>query len=234
MQQEREYFNKYKATISKERLLSFSKNKDFFDEKYILTLYKCNIQISQAFYPILSHIEIVLRNSIDTMLQKVISKTWLEEELEQQNLLFDYDYEKLSNANKTIKTRYKTVTRGKIISELTFGFWVNLCTKKYNPKIWTKKGAFKGVFINYPTNLKEEIHLISSKLAKIKSLRNRIFHYEPILNKNKQYVLVYGDMLEILSYLPNDNSDILYATDNFKEIIEKTIITLDSLLHEMQ
>ncbi len=208
---------KYRATISIERLKSFSYGNENITEEALLKIYELNIKVSQSLYPALSIVEIHLRNAIDTMMQTLFSKTWLEDELQNNKILYEYDYKKLQKAYSTLKTKYRkgSITHGKLVSELTFGFWVNLCSKKYNPKIWTKKGTFKGVFVNYKRDKKEEIHEISEKLNKIKKLRNRVFHYEPILYKKEKFGEIYNIICEIIAYLPQDNSNIFKNTNQF-------------------
>ena len=200
---------KYRATIGVERLQSFCVGMKNVTESDLLKIYELNIKVSQSLYPALSTIEIHLRNAIDTMMQTIFSKTWLEDEILNNKILYEYDYQKLQSAYNTLKIKYGTnnITHGKLISELTFGFWVNLCSKKYNPKIWTKKGAFRGVFVNFDKSKKEEIHEISSKLNKIKKLRNRVFHYEPILYKKEKFGEIYNIICEIVAYLPQDGSE---------------------------
>ena len=59
---------KYAATYSLERLLSFSYSENDAIEN-IVTNYSNNIKISQAIYPELCTLEVILRNSIDCILQ---------------------------------------------------------------------------------------------------------------------------------------------------------------------
>lgn len=223
-------------TISIERLKSFSFTENSYDENLLIKRYEFNIKLSQAFYPILSMFEVTLRNSIDTMLQCVISPNWLENEINNQTILFDNDYRKLIKANNKLLCKYKkgNVTRGKIISELTLGFWVSLCSKKYNPRIWTKKGAFRGVFVNYPQGKREQIHELSQKLTRINNFRNRVFHYEPIYNKNTQFCQLYDEINEVISFLPKDDSNILKNTDNFLVTIAVIIKDLDDLVKQIE
>jgi len=214
-------FDKYRNTISKERLLSFTENEDKdVNLEILLTRYKDNILISESFYPTLSTLEITLRNSIDTMMRTLVSESWVEDEVNQRSILHDYEHAKLKESYDKITSKYGTgeLTRGKIIAELTFGFWVNLCSKKYNPTIWTKQGRFRGVFVNYPVNEQEQIHKISQRLNSIKRLRNRIFHYEPILKDDIKILTKYCEMVEILNYLPNDDSNVLNEVCRFKDI----------------
>ena len=208
--------NQYEAMLSKERLTSYIRDdNDCIND--VIERYKNNIRISQALYPELSILEVTLRNAINTMLCSYISQTWLEDEIKQQNILFDYDYDILIKVYNDLQKEYpnKVFTTGQIIAKLNFGFWTNLCSKRYNTKFWTKKGCFKGVFINYPQSQQHQIHTLSIKLRSIRKLRNRIFHYEPIFKKPTALLSMYNMILEVLSYLPCCNSSILKETTTF-------------------
>jgi hypothetical protein len=216
----------FECTLSAERLLSF-KQSDNDTIEILIERYKNNIRVAQSFYPELLTLEITLRNTIDTMLKTLISETWLEDEIKQQKILLNHEYFKLLEVYNNIKNEClnNNFTTGKIIANLTFGFWTNLCSKKYNATIWTKKGAFKGVFINYPKNLQQQIHTLSLRLRAIRNLRNRIFHYEPVFKNPKNTIKMYNEIIEILSYLPVDNCNILRDTSTFLELYNKIMIT---------
>ena len=79
---------KYASTLSIERLKSFIQSEDDIIE-VVLERYKNNIRISQALYPELSILEVTLRNAIHSTLCNCISQTWLEDEIKQQNVLFE-------------------------------------------------------------------------------------------------------------------------------------------------
>lgn len=221
---EQESLDRHKTDISIERLKSFVWNEtDNYDD--IITRYKLNIKISQALYPELSILEVSLRNTIDTMLKKYISETWLEDEIQKQNILQEFEHESLIKAYTDIKKNYRSelISRGKVIANLNFGFWTSLCSKKYNSKIWTKKGCFKCVFVNYPQSKQQQIHDISKKLYSIRMLRNRIFHYEPILRKQNNLLSKYNEIIELLSYLPSNLPNLLTDTSNFLDVYNKLI-----------
>ena len=211
---------KYAATYSVERLESFiySPN-DTIDD--IKMRYKQNVKISQALYPALCTLEIILRNAINTALTTKISKTWIEDEVKNNTLLKKEEYKLLLSAYEIAKnecdSNNKLLTSGKIIANLNFGFWTNLCMKKYSATIWNKKQCFKSVFINYP-NKRPEIAIISQKLHAIRKLRNRIFHYEQIFKYPQKTLKLYNAIIEILSYLPLDDFEILKGESNFLEI----------------
>ena len=99
-------------------------------------------------------LEVILRNSINAALCKHISETWLEDEIVNNTLLEENDYNLLISAYNTTRkeclSSKKELTSGRVIANLNFGFWTNLCMKKYNSKIWNKIYFFKGIFVNYP------------------------------------------------------------------------------------
>ena len=215
-----EILKQYEKLYSCDRLTSFIYNESDTIED-IENRYSENLLISQAFYPELSTLEVILRNSIDTVLKENFSKNWVEDEIRDNNFLDKSDYQLLLTAyNITKKECLSTSTQfkiGKVIANLNFGFWTNLCVKKYNSKIWNKRACFKGVFVNYPSN-KQNISLISKKLYAIRKLRNRIFHYEQIFKYPEKSLKLYNDILEILSYLPKDNLSILSRTSKFLDV----------------
>ena len=89
----------------------------------------------------------------------------------------------------------------------------------------TQKGCFKGIFTNYPSNKQQQIHIISIKLRSIRKLRNRIFHYEPIFKNPEALLNKYNEIMEIISYLPSDDSDILKSTTSFLKIYNEIFNT---------
>ncbi|MCM1009332.1 MAG: hypothetical protein NC390_00450 [Fusobacterium sp.] len=194
-----DYRNELIEVITPVRLNAYGNS----DTDLLLNRYIYNLKLSEAFYPALSILEITLRNKICNAIEKFICKDWLLKELNQQNILADKEYKKLLESANKIKKSNKKITNDRLISEMTLGFWVHLCTKSYRPKLWDKKGFFETVFPNYSNNgVLRTIAPIQNDLLAILRLRNRIFHNEIIINGNKtpreQYQLVLN-MLHLLS-----------------------------------
>ena len=142
---------KYAAIYSVERLKAFIySEQDTIDD--VKVRYNHNVKISQALYPELCTLEVVLRNAINTTIKSKISETWLEDEIKNNTLLKKDDYKLLMNAyeitKKECESNKKSVTTGKIIANLNFGFWTNLCMKTYSASISNKKPCFKSVFVH--------------------------------------------------------------------------------------
>ena len=170
------------ATITPVRLSSYdNSSSDLSLERYVY-----NLRISEALYPAIALLEVALRNKICYAIETLICKDWLIAELSKQNLLLDKEYKKLVESADKIEKDGKKVTNDRLISELTFGFWIHLCTKSYKPKFWDKKGFIELVFPNYTvsSNLRN-ISLIQKDLRDVLKLRNRISHQEIIINGNR-------------------------------------------------
>ena len=221
-----EELKKFIPTYSLDRIESFIySSDDTIDD--IIERYQDNIKISQALYPELATLEVILRNSINAALCKHISETWLEDEIANNTLLEENDYSLLISAYNTTKkeclSSKKELTSGRVIANLNFGFWTNLCMKKYNSKIWNKIYFFKGIFVNYPSKT-QAIGVISQKLYAIRKLRNRVFHYEQIFRYPKKTLKLYNEILELLSYLPKDNLNVVQDTSSFLDLYNQLAI----------
>ena len=161
--------NKYSSTYSAERLKSFkyTENDTLQD---IVNNYKNNIIISRALYSELCTLEIILRNSINNLLENKLSPNWIEEEVKNNKLLELYDYQTLlktyEDTKKDCLTSSKDFTMGRVVANLNFGFWTNLCVKKYNSKIWNKPQWFKCVFVHC---------LFSKALLRFHCIKNKVF-----------------------------------------------------------
>ena len=204
--------------ITPVRISAYGKESiDILIERYIY-----NLKLSEAFYPALSLLEITLRNKICNAIEKLICKDWLINELKIQNILENKEYQKLLDSANKIKKAGKTITNDRLVSEMTLGFWIHLCTKSYKPKLWDKKGFFELVFPNYNNNGQlRKIAPIQNNLLAILRLRNRIFHHEIIINgkqtPQEQYQII-ADMLHLLS---NEAELLLQKISRFNDIIKQ-------------
>ena len=156
--------------------------------------YKQNIYKSEKYYILLSVFEISLRNSIDEYLKKKISQNWLDSELLHQ----DTKQRILESKNK-IYQRKEKISHDKIIAELPFGFWTSLFRKSYSNLFRIKDIKF--IFPNIPNKNEKLITrgILDKELNKIRKFRNRVFHYERIINK-AEYLNIEDEIYKLLVY----------------------------------
>ena len=161
--------------ISSERLKPYLRhhNNDF---DRAIEHYKANIEISEAFYPMLSILEVGLRNNMDYQLtRKFNDENWFESN-DFIKKTSSYQIDSISDARKNIHREKKVITSGKIIAELSFGFWTSLFDSRFEMSLWKN---LRLAFPNCPKKIRKR-KTMSSKFNGIRKLRNRIFHHEAI------------------------------------------------------
>jgi len=161
--------------------------------------YEENLLLSKNAYIPLSILEVSLRNSLDALLSEKVSPNWYETD----SFLTNDSRYKITQAIELLKRRKESVSKHKIIAELSFGFWVNLLKKPYEKKL--RINDLKKVFPNLPPKNKKLTNRDSlyKELNHIRNFRNRIFHHEKVLNRDN-YNNIFKEISEILSYFDEE------------------------------
>ena len=187
--------------ISKERLepyLNYHNN----NLSKAIAHYKSNILISESFYPLLSILEIGFRNSIDYQLtMRFNDRKWYDNK-EFVKIASRFQIDKISQARANIYAEKKEITHGRIIAELSFGFWTSLLDTKFEMTLWKN---LRLAFPNCPKIFRKR-KTMSSKFNGIRKLRNRIFHHEAI-TWNLDVLISYKD--EIIQGIEWLNKDLI-------------------------
>ena len=186
------------------------KTNNDFDKAY--QLYKVNIELSEAFYPILSVLEVSLRNAVNETLKLHFNDPyWFKNSLPVEFLPF------VSDATQKLTAQRKTITADRIIAELNFGFWNRLFNRHYTGLLWK---PLRLIFQNTPKHLRQR-DTIADALYRIRTLRNRIYHYEPIFGNLQDIEKQYIEMLKFLTWFDNDLPKLLTGIDRFNDILKK-------------
>jgi hypothetical protein len=181
-----------------------------FEKAY--RLYKANIELSEAFYPVLSVLEVCLRNAINEQLKKHFNDSyWFKNHLPKEFRPF------IVEAEQKIVSQHKTVTADKIIAELNFGFWNRLFNRNYTSLLWK---PLRLIFKNTPKHLRQR-DTVADHLYRIRKLRNRVYHYEPIFRNLQDVEKQYNEMISFITWLDQDLPKLLDDIDRFKEIFNK-------------
>ena len=204
-------FKSLESSISQDRLKHYSNICHTNDKKTLIIKYLYNIELSKSLYFSLQKYEITLRNNIHNILSKELdNEFWFDIE----NFLNTKSYEKIIEAKRNIK---KEKTSGRIISELNLGFWTALFKGEYEQKIWNKYK--EEIFPNLPKKLLTNKQL-RIKIDEIRKLRNKVFHYETIIN-DKKLKIFYNEILEVIYWLNSDVYKLVKEFDNFENIYEE-------------
>ena len=213
--------------ISKDRLSSYKfANNNSID--LILSRYIFNVQVSESFYPVLSALEISLRNRIYNAISKLKGENWLLNEINKQDVLSQNACDILKEAYNKLNKKHKKISTSAIIAELTFGFWINLCKKSYKNNLWDKQGFFENVFPDFDkyftTSTLDKTKVIFPFLKEILKLRNRIFHHEIIINNKKGIENCYDITKKVLYSLSEEYAKIFEDSFRFESVIKSSIL----------
>jgi hypothetical protein len=145
-------------------------------------LYKANIRLAQAFHPLLTQFEVVLRNSLNHVLADYFADDdWIINQktgfMADISLRQPHYYLKscVQKTEAKLERRGMSLSSGRIISDQAFGFWVSFFLSHHYALV---AGQPIHIFPYKPA--RENRASIYGKLDKIKQFRNRVSHCEPI------------------------------------------------------
>ena len=151
------------------------------DHDRAIELYKWNVEVSAAFFELLHHLEVLMRNAVDqqfpatpinhAITQVPTSDFWLTDPA----ILSPKAIDIVSEAASRLNQEGDPLTRGHLIAQQSFGFWQNLFRPHYN-LLWasTLKHAFP--------NGNGKRSQVAGLLEKIRQFRNRLAHHEPVFD----------------------------------------------------
>lgn len=160
-------------------------------------LYFANMKIAQAFHPLLSSFEVILRNQLHYALARhFFDGNWIinqktgfmiapsltyTNKRTKKKVTNDYILKEVLKAEKKIVDRGVRVTSGRVIAEQTLGFWNSFYEAHHYALL---AGVPCRIFKKLPSGYgRKEINDI---IAQVRELRNRINHNEPICFVNRK------------------------------------------------
>lgn len=142
-------------------------------------LYEFNTQLTGAWHETLGGLEVVLRNALDAQLvifhRQVLagSGRWYADER------MPWRSPKLTaqlvDARRRAQLGGRPESHGKVIAELTFGFWRYILAGTYQGTLWSP--ALRHAFPHQPTRDRRAVY---NPVNQLHVLRNRVAHHEPI------------------------------------------------------
>lgn len=141
-----------------------------------LRLYDWNSQVSAAFYESLHYLEVGLRNAFDRELSR-----WAREQESAEAWYVARQVWLNPGARRRIREARERATdrgtlpesHGKVIAELSFGFWWSLTADDYNRRLW-------GPCLRFAFDGPVRRRTLHAALDDFRRLRNRIAHHEPV------------------------------------------------------
>jgi hypothetical protein len=145
------------------------------DRQRAIQLYEYNTHISEAMFGVIQPLEIAFRNAIHRVLTNDLGRAdWYL-----SGILQSPESDSITDARGNLARWKKPETPDRIVAELMFGFWVRLLNKKYEKTMWVNH-----LHKCFPHGPKPDRDKILDRFIKIRDLRNRIAHHEPIFFRN--------------------------------------------------
>ena len=181
-----------RKALSPERLAAYALSEDR-DDLDAVARYLWNGALAAALTPALHALEVTLRNNLYEASLKVVDQSplsfrdiqsWLDAD---PSLLYENEARAVEEAKAVLRRGGKPLTIGRIISKLSFGFWVSLCRSPYEqgrpsgPGLWP--AAIPIAFPFLPKGHRNRPAILQ-RLDEIRELRNRTFHHETIWDRN--------------------------------------------------
>jgi hypothetical protein len=144
-----------------------------------LALYAWNANLSAAISKTIGHVEIILRNALHNNLVEWSAKRFGEARwyLDPGHYLQPRATEDIRTARWRATQTGRSETSGRVVAELSLGFWRFLLARHYDETLWRSAlyRAFPG---------QSHRRVVHDAATVLHLCRNRVAHHEPIFNRS--------------------------------------------------
>jgi hypothetical protein len=195
-------------------------------------LYVANQKVSESLYPLISILEVSLRNRVHTKLHQRFGTTdwWTHQELNIQ--AFNGCTEKIERARSKLFHRTPAFTKkyqvkaSQIVAEVSLNFWTDLFSEGLQVVLWKD---LMGCFPHLPQDARKRRKL-ARPLENITTLRNRVMHHEPILfDETVLPSILHAKGVELLTWMSADMATWLAKRDRFPAVWAEYQLTLSQM-----
>ena len=218
------FLEKIETILHTERLDAY--RQDRVDGAVTLARYSLNMALCGSLYPTLQFAEIALRNAIhDALTARSSTGRWYDTTPGLQN----WQHDKIQEAKDSLMKTGKPVTPGRMVAELSFGFWTGFFNR-YHAHTGIGHYLASRVFAHAPKS-ERNLSRLDTRWKSIRDLRNRVFHHERIIH--------WGDLdarhaaiLEVIGWISPELRALASVLDRFTAIRRDGLAPwLDTLRH---
>lgn len=176
------YVRAVRTALSSERLDAYGIGRP--DEEKIAN-YLWNLALCESLYPALHGLEVAVRNAVYRSGTRVFSGVatrdvpcWLDAD---PPIIHPDDQSAVVTAKERLRERGLPLEPGRLVAELRFGFWTSLFDVRYehDKVLWPRLFGAQLLDPTSPRSIRSRKQL-SPLLNRMRLLRNRIFHHEPV------------------------------------------------------
>ena len=208
------FFSLLLETISETRIAPYRQEHETPNDLTCYARYLWNTALSESLYPGLQGLEVALRNSIHRAISTEFgNEDWFGD------VLAEPERKVLEDIKARLIGQGKSLDVGQLVASSNFGFWSSLFNSRYEGVIWPK--LLQEVFPNMPRKRRTQ-KVLSRRINRIRELRNRVFHHEPIWHR-EQLVRNHEDLLETIGWINQSMLGLVKGIDRFPEIYSRGI-----------
>ncbi len=191
------------------------------NEEEALKLYVWNVRMAGACLEQLSHVEVLLRQTIDTQMRRAIN----EDQVGIPWFLLSPYSEVSAKAVEHVRARLRRLnkeTRDQIVAELSFGYWSGWLGSKHE-ELWRQ--TLRHGFPNGSGRRKE----VAALAEQIRRFRNRIAHHDSLLTTNITFEM--KNIFRLAEIINPEVADWMRKTDRTQELDQsKPIVPLNVVI----
>jgi len=202
-------YDELRKAISDDRLKPYRHGNTLGEERKVFASYIWNTAISECLCPLLHGLEVTLRNSINDAAVAAFGERWFD------NLLKDHERATLTKLKNSLNVQ--TLTPGQFISGVTLGFWASLFLSRYEQVLWPR--LLRDVLPHMPRRPRTRQN-VYDRIEKIRKLRNRVYHYEPIFHW-KDIDKQHDEILEMIGWLNQPMLEVAKMLDRFPVVYSR-------------
>lgn len=152
-----------------------------------LELYEWNAEVSSALLLPMHYFEVILRNAVHEAISLAYQEQWPWDGSFVSSVRSKVGWYQPKQDLRKNALRYSTT--GKVIPEVKFAFWEQMFTASYDDALW--KPHLGTVFPHLPltSGVPSAARSIHTHIEKVRRIRNRVAHHEPIFSQNIPAVL---------------------------------------------
>jgi hypothetical protein len=205
----RTFFRQVETHLNPERLGAY--RQDGVDDASTLARYLLNMALCESLYSPMQFAEIALRNAMHASLTaRAGTDTWYN-----TLRLPHWQNDQVIAAKDHLNRAGKSLSSGRVVAELTFGFWVGFFTKPH----MTSGVAYhiaKTAFANAPKS-ERNVDALRPKWQKVRDLRNRVFHHERVLHW-QNLETQHDKMLQLIGWMNPELEQLARMLDRFTQV----------------
>lgn len=169
------------------------------DLRAAVRLYEWNAMTAAALFEVCGYVEVVVRNALHDQLvvhhgRLGLPGQWFDDPGRTLDLRRHQD---IAEARRRLRRDGKPETPGRVVAELSFGFWRFLLDKRYQATLWAP--ALQHAFPHLPTRRRTDVY---DPVVRIVRLRNRIAHHEPVYDQ--PLAALHRDLLGLAAHVDPD------------------------------